>query len=137
MTNKDKRLLLIKELTDLTKQGTLQWEKAVQPGSYIATFPNSAVRVSWQAPLGTASFSLQLIDGRGDVTETITATPQLEAQRIVPRVAPGAMDPAEFHEPLAELYQEVLRAVDAVSDKTLDDLFSELRRLRGETARAS
>ncbi|HEX8231101.1 MAG TPA: hypothetical protein VF826_17570 [Chloroflexia bacterium] len=132
MANKEKRLLLIKELADFTRQGTLRWEKTSQQGTYMSTFPNSAVRISRKGvSLPQEVFSLQIIDGKGDVTETVTG--DLFANPLTPEDA----DPSRSYFLLEQLYREISRQVEAESDKTIDDVFAELKRLSAEGAKAS
>ncbi len=124
MANKEKRLLLIKELTDFTKQGALRWEKTSQQGTYMSTFPNSAVRISRKGASPPQDlFSLQIIDGKGDVTETVIgdlfANPE----------TPDDVDPSKSYFLLENLYSEISQQVEAESDKTIDDVFAELNRL--------
>ena len=130
MDGKEKRLLLIKELTDFTKQGALQWEKTSQQGTYMATFPNSAVRISTRLP--NSGYSLHIIDAKGDVTESI-----LGSDLVVSPVPSGTLSPNEAFRPLAALFQVVNQQVETQGDKTIDDVFAELARLSAQGMRAS
>lgn len=125
VADKAKQIELIRELTQRTQAGGLNWEPSPQRGTYVASLPNRVIGISGvESPMSEA-YHLRIFDALGNVQIEIGGSNWDVIK------APGDITLRDIRGPLVELYNAARAVAESGTrdDAIIEDVLSEIRQL--------